>query len=188
MGALARAVGALVGGTKLGSVSDAVVSGLHSGAVAVARRGERPLLVNSSCASSSSSSSSPLVKIAVVVDGSPASRAALLFACRWVSGGGALAGKASLLLLISAPQSPPFPFVFDDAPSSAVAGAYGAERWEEEKEAAATAAKVAVEEAAATAVARGVERASIETAALGDGSDGKGGVSLPVVEALNGFV
>ena len=179
MGALARALGGVVG---LGSVSDAVVSGLHSGAVAVVRRGERPLLV--SAASSAASSVPALVKIVVAVDGSPASGAALLFACRWASGGGALAGRATLLL-VSAPQIPPFPAVFDDSPSSAVAASYGAERWEEEKVAAATSAKVAVEEAAATAVAHGVERSSIETAAL-DGS-AKGGVVLPVVEALNEF-
>lgn len=181
IGALKRAIGGIVG-SGLGSVSDAVVSSLHSGAVAVARRGERPLLVKSA----SSSSFPALVKVAVAVDGSPASRAALLFACRWVSGGGALAGRATLYL-VSAPQSPPFPLVFDDAPSSAVAASYGAERWEEEKAAAATAAKANVEEAAATAVEHGVERSSIETAALDDGS-GQGGATLPVAEALNDFV
>lgn len=178
MGTAARTLGGLVG---LGSVSDAVVAGLHSGAVAVARRGERPLLVNSSSASSVPA----LVKVVVAVDGSPASNAALSFACRWVGGGGALAGRATLYL-VSAPQTPPFPIVFDDAPSSAVAASYGAERWEQEKEAAAASARVAVEEAAAVAVEHGVERSAIETVAL-DGSSGRGGESaggLPVAEAL----
>ena len=185
MGALARALGSVIGGTGLGSVSDAVVSGLQSGAVAVARgRGERPLLA--SAASPSASVAPASVKIVVAVDGSPASRAALLFACRWASGGGALAGRATLFL-VSAPQIPPFPVVFDDSPSSAVAASYGAERWEQVREAAAAAARAAVEEAAATAVARGVERSSIDTAALDSGGIG-GGVALPVVEALNEFV
>ena len=181
MGTAARTLGGLVG---LGSVSDAVVAGLHSGAVAVARRGERPLLVNSSSAASVPA----LVKVVVAVDGSPASRAALSFACHWVGGGGALAGRATLYL-VSAPQIPPFPIVFDDAPCSAVAASYGAERWEQEKEAAAASARVAVEEAAAAAVEHGVERSSIETAALVGGSKGGGGAAsgLPVAEALVEF-
>ena len=187
MGALARAVGSVGFGGGLVSVSDAVVHGLHSGAVAVARpRGEqRALLMNSVPA---------LVKVVVAVDGSPASRAALLFACRWASGGGALAGRATLFL-VSAPRAPPFPVVFDDdAPSSAVAASYGAERWEEEKEAAAAAARVAVEESVATAVEHGVDRAAIETAALdehgsggGGGRGGAGGGGGAVAEALSEF-
>ena len=120
------------------------------------------------------------------------SRAALLFACRWASGGGALAGRATLYLA-SAPGAPPFPVVFDDAPSSAVAASYGAERWEQEREAAATAARVAVEEAAAAAVEHGVDRSAIETAALlheggGGGGGGAGaGAGGGAAEALSEF-
>jgi len=188
MGAAARALKSIVG---LGSVSDAVVASLHSRVVAVARRGERPLLV-----SSPTSAVPALVRVVVAVDGSPASRAALAFACRWASGGGALAGRATLLL-VSAPQGAPFPVAFDDdAPSSAVAASYAAERWEQDKRAAAEAARAAAEGALRVAVEEhGVDRSAVEAAVCGGDGAGSGATTtttttktpLPVAEALNEF-
>ena len=154
-----------------------------------ARRGERPLIVNSSYSSSSSSSIPALVKVVVAVDGSPSSLAALAFACRWCSGGGALAGRATLLLASAVPLTP-FPVAFDadgyDAPSSAVAASYGAERWEQEKEAAATAARASVEAAKRAAVDQhGVDARSVETAVVPDGGSQS---SLPTATAAEALI